>query len=266
MAGIYTESLNGACIKFANPRMVELNKPEAKHYFVQDLKYNNTDLYLISEWFESTGIKTDFGKAEMLIKQSGSMESCLRIVEKEAKRQIQFPPEYGVKNEDCDKHFKTFPSTPFAYIKLARFAHAYNTDCQQISFNSLEYGRYRIVLHVRGIYIGSHGALDKLASLQNRIVQIQYDKIVMPCLFSSIPIPNKSVAQLTPNSKSNAAPMAVDSTPPAQTGSEKSAPSAPKKRRPKLQRQNAIRLNKTEMGETGEMNETGEAMDASTTN
>ena len=118
------------------------------------------------------------------------------------------------------------------YVKLNHDTMFFNKLCMTIKKEDLSYGEYRVILHVKGLYIGIHGQGPKLASLQFRICQVQFNPIAIQCLFNAPTLPPQNMAAMNP-----------PETP--QPGQTKKLT-----RRPKLQRQNAVIETKAQEMET----------------
>ena len=59
----------------------------------------------------------------------------------------------------------------------------FDKDKSVIRPTDMSHGNYRVIFKIIGIYMGPHGATDKLGSLQVRIIQMQYGPFVPPCYF-----------------------------------------------------------------------------------
>ena len=91
---------------------------------------------------------------------------------------------HSFKLPDCvpDK-WKTVPTPykriednkyPRIYFKIDKKLRVFNFDRQEISPSELGEGDYKAVIKITGIYIGSHGELEKYASLQARVLQLMF--------------------------------------------------------------------------------------------
>lgn len=217
-------ALNAKHLKFDPPERHELSNVN-RYYYTQNLQYNGKDLMFTTDWFKSEGIRYGLDKKpEMLVPVSEIFHKTFNLVEDEAIRQLKVPAELQ-NNQSNENVFKRLPLMKYAYAKLNRDAVFFNKYCTVLKREELSYGEYRVILHVKGLYIGPHGQASKLASLQLRICQIQYCPIAVQCLFST---PIAPVAQ-----PQNTTPMIPPQTP--QPGVSKKL-----KRPTKLQRQNAV--------------------------
>ena len=217
-------ALNAKLLKFDPLERHELNSVN-RHYYTQRLQYNDNDLMLQVDWFKSEGIRHGFDKKpEMLIPVSQVFNKNLKLVEDEAIRQLKLPADLqnSLSNENAFKHL---PLLKYVYAKLNRDTVVFNKYCTVLKKEALTYGEYRVILHVKGLYIGPHGQANKLASLQLRICQIQFCPIIVECLFNT---PLAPVGQ-----SQNTTVMNPPQTP--QPGQSKKL-----KRPTKLQRQNAV--------------------------
>ena len=75
------------------------------------------------------------------------------------------------------------------YLKPTRNLLVFDTENKPFD-GSLNDGMYSVIVHVTGIYIGSHGSTDKNASLQVGVKQIQYEPQSHTSLFAK---PSQSV-------------------------------------------------------------------------
>ena len=81
--------------------------------------------------------------------------------------------------------FKHFPSAHNLLFKLS-------SDCvfylnkSIIKATDVAYGNYLVVFKIIGLYMGSNGMTEKLASLQVRIIQVQYEPCNSPCNFAKL--------------------------------------------------------------------------------
>ena len=223
-----TNVLDTQALQFQEPIRYELSGGD-KHYYLQDIKYNGNALYITSDWFLSEGPKKDDrSKAEMLIKIDPSTKNILKFIEDEAKTQVAFPNEYQVQNDKRDVYFKSLPDKDFLYIKFDQGIQCYDKKLRPMALANLQYGKYRVILFVKGIYIGGHGSNEHLASLHLKIKQIQCESLTLPCMFrkdeSVTPVNNEHyVTEITPR-----------------TSAVTAQPRKKKSRRPRLERQNAM--------------------------
>ena len=191
-------------IQFEAPIRKEIFSNGNSYYF-QDMKYQGEAFHFYSPWFVSEGLKKSIdNKPELLFKLDDDLKSILHIIEEEAIRQLKFPSEYGIEPSYNRNFFKCLPTTHL-YAKLSPFATVFDEKRNQIDRSSLKFGEYRIVGHVKGIYIGKHGQSKKYASLQIKVFQIQYKAIEVKCLFddeNSLPLPK--------NISCDSIPMAMD--------------------------------------------------------
>ena len=116
------------------------------------------------------------------------------------------------------------------YFKFDDALLVFNSKREVIDQDEFGMGEYKCILHVKGIYIGGHGELDRFASLQCRIIQMMYtpaEEYADGCLFSHSPeLPELDVG-MRPTDDNTAQPP----PPPP--------PSSSKASRPKLLRLNA---------------------------
>lgn len=219
-------SLNFSEMIFEGPTLHELPLL-GRHYYTQSLKYKGSDLVLTSDWFRSDGFKYSIDKKpEMLVRLFPDTNSILKGIEDLAIQTIKLPAEYQ-HSGPIEPIFKRMPAIRNLYVKVNQDAVVFNKMHMPIKREELSYGDYRVMLHVKGIYIGTHGYGGKLASLQVRICQIQFIPVAIQCLFPSI------VSQQTIEKPSEKVPETPQPDVTANLSTRKT-------RRPKLQRQNAM--------------------------
>ena len=216
-------SLNIKLMKFGPVDRHDLTSL-GRHYYTQDLMYNNQEWIFTTDSFSSTGIQYGMDKKpERLISTSPYFFRVFKAVEDEATRILKFPGEFQIKHSS-EESFKRLLPMSNIYVKLNQDAVFFYTACRPMKKEELGHGNYRVVLHVKGLYIGPHGKnASKFASLQLRIKQIQFVAVPVTCLFAVPVAPPQMMAAMPP--------------PPPETPQ----PGVTKKlRRPKLQRQNTV--------------------------
>ena len=93
-----------------------------RHYYTQELMYNNDELIFTTDWFKSEGIHYGLDKKpEMLVPTSPYCFRVFKAVEDEAIRVLKFPSGYQMKqtNEEVLKHLVPMNKV---YAKLNRDA------------------------------------------------------------------------------------------------------------------------------------------------
>ena len=119
------------------------------------------------------------------------------------------------------------------FLKLNADVACFDKNKQLLNLSQMSYGDYRVIILVKGTYIGIHGNSGKLASLQVRVAQLQFVPISPPCYFSMF--------TMTPPVEK------ADNSQVTQSGEvPKEQPVNKKSRRPKLTRQNAMIENRQE--------------------
>ena len=232
----------------SDPVQVEL-QALSKTYYLQHLSTDNSDhdVLITSDWFRSDGIKTGCNnKAEMMFKTTGVVRHYLNAIEAAIPQQLKIPVDllqgHGIPS-DCQiaSLYRSLNQSDYLYAKLERECAIFNTKRQVIKREETGFGEYRILLHVKGLYLGSHSTPGKLASLQMRITQIQFREINMTCLLEPMPglCRNQMQMSMPVSAPTPIATSTPNKPPPA------AVPNAPKKGRqrqqkPTLQRQNAL--------------------------
>lgn len=224
-------ALNCKQLKFDKPERHDLSSGN-RHYYTQSLNYNGRQLMLTTDWFRSEGICYGLDKRpEMLVSLSPHYRNIFKAIEEEAIKQLKLPSEFQT-NESNEAVFKRMPSSTAIFAKLNRDAAFFNKLCNPLKRDELTYGDYRVILHVKGIYIGQHGHASKLVSLQLRICQVQFIPLTILCLFDK--------SNVTPTVFKDQS-QAVNHNQLVKNLPETPQPGTTKKiRRPRLQRQNAV--------------------------
>ena len=150
---------------------------------------------------------------------------------------LKLPVEFQT-NVGHEEVFKRLPIRANLYIKVNHDVACFDKNCKPIKMEAMTTGDYRVVIHVKGLYIGTHSN-GKLVSLQLRICQIQNLSKVPVCMFTCVPSWPMSGSQKRQMVSTNIS-MPVPETP--QPGVEAAPLNVPTKkgRKPKLQRQNAV--------------------------
>lgn len=230
------DTLNFSEVTFEEPTHHELPLV-GRHYYTQALKYKGSDLLLTSDWFRSDGIKYSMDKKpELLVKVFPSTNFIFKSIENLAIQSMKLPNEYQ-HTGPIEPIFKRMPDLTNRYVKLNYDAAIFNKMRIPIKKEELAYGDYRVMLHVKGIYIGTHGYGGKLASLQVRICQVQFIPVTIQCLFPCFSATQPGVAS-------------QDKVPEAPQPDITANLITKKTRRPRLQRQNAMTENRQQKLQT----------------
>ena len=178
-------SMNVKWLKFGPIDRHDLSN-QNRHYYTQDLIYNDRELIFTTDWFRSGGIH--FGldkKPEMLVPTSPFFFRVYKAVEDEAVRCLKLPPEFQLQQSN-EEAFRRLPTLSKVYAKFDHDIAFFDKQSRPIKQEDLGHGEYRVILHVKGLYIGPHGrSLNKFASLQLRIKQVQFVQVPVTCLFSA---------------------------------------------------------------------------------
>ena len=242
--------------EFEEPVRQELHGVD-RYYYTQNLKYQGKDLLLPTHWFTSRGLRESFErKTEIYVPITPEMLSLLRQIEAHAiavgmKVPVELQPNENVSRESLFKHL---PEKQGYFIKVIHDATHFDKLCNPMSIEPNRFGQYRVMIHVKGLYLGYHPS-GKVASLQLRVQQTQYIPKIVPCLFSSLPI------NLQLETEAQGVCVNVPQTPqptsePMSLASNNAATMLPPKkkgRKPKLQRQNAMVENQEQQSERRKM-------------
>ena len=170
-----------------SPPIARENEHVPKHY-VQYLHYENESLVFQSNAFTSNGPKLGLNKGfQLLTTLSKETRDMLSQVEQYAITNLQLPAPIAEKwqqhmeNSGDTVPFKRLYEGTNLYIKLAHDVQLFNMDhfengkYQPFPSNPpLGRGSYVVLIEAPMIYIGSHNANPKVASLHLRITQIVY--------------------------------------------------------------------------------------------
>ena len=223
-------------LKFEDPIRTDL---QGRHYYTQALKHEQGNICLMTDWFESGGARMFDKKLQMNVTFTKENLELIKYLEDFAiNRGLKLPVEYQI-NVPIEHVFKRLPlNKPNLIVKIDFDGVCFDKTCSQMQLLPELFGDYRVIVQVKGLYIGPHSN-DKLVSLQLRIVQLQFVPKKRACMFSfasSLTFGNLPNAMTSPALVNSQVPQ----TP--QPASEVTAPLAANKkgRKPKLQRQNAV--------------------------
>ena len=228
---------------FKDPVLHELANLD-KSYHLQNVTTDcGHNVFITTDWFLSDGIKSGLNnKAEMQFEVKQSVRDVLNVIETEAVRQLKIPQDVlrqnGIQGEvPLNSVYRLLNQSEYLFARLERECPIFDKNGRNIlKRDQTGFGEYRVLLHVKGIYIGEHSRDGKLASLQMRIAQIQFKEVNLLCLLDPLPGLCRNPTLLEANSM----PLPLASSTPV-----KAVPNAPRKAprsrpRPTLQRQNAM--------------------------
>jgi len=235
-----TQQLKSENLQFGEPLLKEVLTPNNERcFYLQDIQHHNQNFYIQSDWFVSDPPKVNaYNKAEILVKNTSDIKDILQFIVDAAAVNAQLPNEdvYSEAKEKKDL-FRPIPNTDYIYVKIDKGIQCFDRFCKPISYESLSFGRYRAIIHVKCMYYGRHGEEPYKASLVLKVVQLQYEKQSVPCLFydTTQSLVNELVSH-PPLATST--PIKEDSA----TNPSTATSDGKKKRgrRPRLQRQNAM--------------------------
>ena len=235
-----------ADINFEAPVRTDLESV-GRHYYTQAVKHHNADFCLVTDWFESHGVKEAFDKKlEMTVQFTKDNLDLLKNLEDMAiKSGLKLPAEFQ-SSVPVEQIFKRLPlNKPRLFVKLNHDAVLFDKLCSPMQLSMNMFGDYRVIVHVKGLYIGPHQN-NKLASLQLRISQLQFVPKKPQCMFnlvSGLTFANAPGATIPVTANIQNPEITPESAVPAQ---------AKKGRKPKLQRQNAMNENVQRMSVSNE--------------
>ena len=158
---------------------------------------------------------------------------------------MKLPADYQ-SNVPVEQIFKRLPlNKPRLFVKINHDALLFDKLCSPLELSKNMFGDYRVIVHVKGLYIGPHQH-DKLVSLQLRISQLQFIPKKPHCMFnlvSALTFGSAPSATIPVTGNVQNPEIALENTVPAQ---------AKKGRKPKLQRQNAMIENVQRMSASNE--------------
>lgn len=175
--------VNPSDIDFTKPVTV-VNEAYSCHYQYASIK--GEPIYIQTPKFYSKGsIKSRFNDKLQLILPSHCALTLLKVDAK-AKNMFQLPKDavnQSWKRFAKDDIYKSIDGDKL-YLKFSNDYSCYDTDGNVMNDCELSAGDYTLILHVIGIYIGSHGSSSHMASLMVRIKQVQFSaKVQSECLF-----------------------------------------------------------------------------------
>ena len=241
-------NLNVKDFVFEEPVRQELRGLD-RYYYTQKLKYQGKDLLLPTNWFTSRGMRESFEKkTEIYVPITPEMFCLLKEIEAHAiavgmKVPAELLPSGNASRESL---FKPLPEKQGYYIKVNHDALHFDKLCKPMAAERNRFGEYRVIIHVKGLYIGYHPSA-KVVSLQLRVAQTQFIPKISPCLFSSLPLNLQFETANQPQAVCLNVPQTPQPT--SQTvslASNNTATINKRGRKPKLQRQNAMVENQVE--------------------
>jgi len=224
------QHVNSDTLQFGEPLRQEVLTPgNVRCFYLQEisnqnlLTNQNQNFYFQSDWFTSDPPKLNaYQKSEILVKNSAEIRMMLQFITDSAMAKAVLPNEVAFHEAKEKKElFKPIPKTDNFFVKIDRGIQCYDKTCTAIPYESLSFGKYRVIVHVKSVYYGRHGEEPHKASLVLKVAQLQYEKQTMPCLFLDEPLANKNISE----------PPLATSTP---------IDVKKKRTRPRLQRQNTI--------------------------
>ena len=166
-------NVNPLEIDFTDPKVV-MGKDFTCHY--QYASLHNEPLYVQTPSFLSKGpTKSRYNDQLQLFIPKASTSTLLKIDDR-AKQTLKCPtdaPHHRRKKFENENVYKQLASAKL-YLKLSKDSKYFNGKGEVIH-RELSAGKYTLVLHVIGIFIGNHGSTPHQASLQVRIKQVQFE-------------------------------------------------------------------------------------------
>ena len=151
----------------------------------QSLSYDGQPCLIQTKPFIGNGLSfSKFQDQQQMVIPASSIPSLLKIDE-EAKNALLFPedaPSSWKESFENGEAYKAINNDKM-YIKTKDLL-IFDKD-GELYEEEVKNGTYSAILHVVGIYIGSHGSTGKHASLQVKVKQLQYEPLSNKCLFRS---------------------------------------------------------------------------------
>lgn len=167
-------------LRFDGPHTVRGSQMSFQY---QSLSYDGQPCLLQTKPFIASGLtKSKFQDQPQMFIPSSSIPVLIDIDEI-AKKALIFPedaPSSWKEAFDSGEAYKSL-NIDKLYLKTKNLI-IYDTEGDQYD-GELKQGTYSAILHVVGIYIGSHGTTTKRASLQVKVKQLQYEPLADKCLF-----------------------------------------------------------------------------------
>ena len=166
-------NVNPLDIDFTDPKIV-MGQDFTCHY--QYASLHDESLYLQTPSFLSKGpSKSRFNDQLQLFIPKACTSTLLKIDER-AKQAFKCPPDapkHWKKRFENENVYKELKSDKL-YLKFSKDLKCFN-EKGEVIHRDLTAGRYTLILHVIGIFIGNHGSTQYLASLQVKIKQVQFE-------------------------------------------------------------------------------------------
>ena len=233
-------TFNPTDITFEEPTRHQI-LPLGRSYYTQALKCSGNDLIIASDWFSSShGISYSHmdHKPEIRVMNCQAIVKILHTIEDVAVKQLKLPAEFNHSGSN-EPVFKRLPSAYNLFFKLSSDCVFFDENKSITKPVDWGFGNYRVVFKIVGLYIGPHGMTEKLASLQVRIIQVQYEQTTPPCYFDMmVPIPKPQLSLFQNNNCPK--PPAEVKLPLLDESTQTKVAVSKKKGRPKLARLNSV--------------------------
>ena len=195
-------------IDFTDPKIV-MGQDFTCNY--QYASVHDEPLYVQTPSFFSKGpSKSRFNDHLQLFIPKACTSTLLKIDER-AMQLLKCPgdaPQHWKKRFEKEDVYKQLSSDKL-YLKFSKDWKCFN-EKGEIIHRELTSGKYTLVLHIIGIFIGTHGSTPYLASLQAKIKQVQFEpQVQSESLFIQSTLPNRRGVTL-PKLDIDDLPAAVD--------------------------------------------------------
>ena len=133
-------------------------------------------LYIETPVFQCEKLsKSNFNAGLQIAIPIGALQELIKL-DNHVSERFNMPACAPDKWKNTAMPFKRFAETVHdrIYLKIDDNLRVFDIDRHEISPQQLGEGDYKAVIKIFGIYIGSHGELEKYASLQARVVQLMF--------------------------------------------------------------------------------------------
>jgi len=159
-------------------------------FYFQTLNYGDDGFYLQVPFFHSNGMSTSgySNMRQMRVTFPKWQQVILKTIDSFAKECVELPesaPTHWRKALEEGVGYKELPEFDTLFLKLSDHFQAFDLFTNAMECEDLKRGRYMGLVHVTGLYIGSHGSTGKVASLQMKVLQLVYEPLpIDKCLIN----------------------------------------------------------------------------------
>ena len=174
-----SDDLNNDLIKFKAVRKVQ---GIGNTFYFQSLTYGDCHLYLQVPFFVSNGMTvSNFSNMrQMRVTFPTWQQNILKQIDSIAQEHVDCPdgaPAHWKKAFEEGSAYKVIPEFDSLFLKLSDHFKAFDLLQNSVDCDELKRGRYKVLVHITGLYLGAHGTTGKLASLQMKVLQLLFEPV-----------------------------------------------------------------------------------------